>query len=201
LFWGIVGALVFRAAMIVGGVYLVTRFTWLFYIFGAYLIYVGAGLLRKKETSPDAANSLFVRAARRILPLSENTDTTRFTCRQNGRFLFTPLILVLAAVEAADVLFALDSIPAVLAISTDTFIVFTSNVFAILGLRSLFFVLSDMMERFVYLKISLAVILAFIGGKMVLHSVLLIPNLISLVVIAVSLGVGIAASLLRSTNR
>jgi tellurite resistance protein TerC len=202
LFWGIIGALVLRGIMIAGGIFLVTRFTWLFYVFGAYLLYIAVSLLRTKdEEAGDAKNSLFVRAARRVLPITTDASSGRFSCRVNGKFYFTPLILALCAVEAADVVFALDSIPAILSITTDTFIVFTSNVFAILGLRSLFFVLSGMMDKFEYLKYSLAVILGFIGFKMVMHAYITIPNQISLVLIALALFIGIVASFYRSRSK
>lgn len=200
LYWGILGALIARGAMILGGIWLLTRFTWLFYVFGAYLIWAGIGILREdSEDEADPENKLIVRIARRVLPITQEMHGERFTVIENGKRMFTPLLIVLLVIEATDVLFALDSIPAVLAVTTDSFIVFTSNVFAILGLRSLYFVLEGMMERFHYLKLALAAILGFIGLKMILHGVFHVPNLVSLGVIVLAITVGIIASL-RATR-
>ena len=200
LFWGILGALVLRAGMILGGTWLVTRFDWVFYIFGAYLVYAGIKVFGHDsgETNPD--DSLFVRVARRLLPIAEGEHGQHFLVRVRGRFALTRLALVLLAVEGTDVVFALDSIPAILAITTDSFIVFTSNVFAILGLRSLYFVLDGMMDRFGHLKISLAFVLVFIGAKMLLHSVYVIPNLVSLGIIVLAVAVGVGLSLVHEKS-
>ncbi|MEY4548054.1 MAG: hypothetical protein RL685_4249 [Pseudomonadota bacterium] len=195
LFWGIVGAIVLRAAMILGGSWLVHRFSWVFYIFGAYLAYTGVSLLRNKEDE-DPEQSRFIRLARRLLPVASGDHGASLSVLQDGRFMLTRLGLVLIAVEGTDVIFALDSIPAILAITTDTFIVFTSNIFAILGLRSLYFVLETMMGRFSHLKVALAFVLVFIGVKMLLHSVYILPNLVSLGVILGAVTVGVLSSLL-----
>jgi tellurite resistance protein TerC len=195
LFWGIVGAVVLRAGMIFGGAWLVHRFTWVFYIFGAYLTYTGISLFGNKEDE-DPEQSRFIRLARRVLPVATGDHGSALTVRQNGRRMLTRLGLVLIAVEGTDVIFALDSIPAILAITTDSFIVFTSNIFAILGLRSLYFVLESMMGRFRHLKTALAFVLVFIGVKMLLHSVYTLPNLLSLGIILGAVSAGVLSSLL-----
>jgi tellurite resistance protein TerC len=196
LFWGIVGAIVLRAAMILGGAWLVHRFTWIFYIFGLYLAYTGVKLFLDKGADADPEHSLFIRLARRFLPVARQDHGSHLVARENGRAVLTRLGLVLVAVEGTDVIFALDSIPAILAITTDSFIVFTSNIFAILGLRSLYFVLEGMIGRFRYLQVALAFVLVFIGAKMLLHSVYVFPNLISLAVILAAVTTGVLASLL-----
>jgi len=194
LFWGILGALLMRAMMIGGGVWVISRFTWTFYIFGAYLAITGVKLLKDGDDTPDVEGTWFVRVCRRFLPVSATPHGGHFFTRENNRFQITMLGLVLLVVEGTDVVFALDSIPAVLAISTDPFIVYTSNIFAILGLRSLYFVLAGMVDRFKHLKTALAGILIFIGAKMLLHSVVKIPTPVSLAVIAVMLTLGVVMS-------
>lgn len=195
LFWGIVGAVVLRAGMILGGAWLVHRFSWVFYIFGAYLTYTAITLFGNKADE-DPEQSRFIRIARRLLPVASGDHGSALSVRENGRLMLTRLGLVLIFVEGTDVIFALDSIPAVLAITTDSFIVFTSNIFAILGLRSLYFVLESMMGRFRHLKTALAFVLLFIGIKMLLHDVYTLPNLISLGVILGTVTIGVVASLL-----
>jgi tellurite resistance protein TerC len=197
LFWGIVGALFARGAMIAGGVWLVHRFTWIFYVFGAYLGYAGVKMLGSKhEEGAGPAASRSIRLLRRILPIASNDHEHggRFTTRVDGKFAFTELMLALVAVELTDVVFAVDSIPAVLAITAEPFIVVTSNVFAVLGLRSLYFILADMITRFRYLKVALAGLLIYIGAKMVLHHWFKIPNLVSLGVVLGALVLGVIAS-------
>jgi tellurite resistance protein TerC len=194
LFWGIVGAVLLRAGMILGGSWLVHHFSWVFYIFGAYLTYTGISLFGDKEDE-DPEQSRFIRLARRLLPVAPGDHGSALTVRENGRRMLTRLGLVLIAVEGTDVIFALDSIPAILAITTDSFIVFTSNIFAILGLRSLYFVLESMMGRFRHLKVALAFVLLFIGVKMLLHDVYVLPNLVSLAVILGAVTIGVLASL------
>jgi len=195
LFWGIVGAVLLRAGMILGGAWLVHRFSWVFYIFGAYLTYTGITLFGNKEEE-DPEQSRFIRVARRLLPVASGDHGSALSVRENGRRMLTRLGLVLIFVEGTDVIFALDSIPAILAITTDSFIVFTSNIFAILGLRSLYFVLESMMGRFRHLKIALAFVLLFIGVKMLLHDLYALPNLVSLGVILGAVTVGVLVSLL-----
>jgi tellurite resistance protein TerC len=195
LFWGIIGAIVLRAAMILGGAWLVHRFSWVFYIFGAYLAYTGYKIFRDKGGEADPEHSSFIKLARRLLPVARNDHGAHLFARENGAFVVTRLGLVLIAVEGTDVIFALDSIPAILAITTDSFIVFTSNIFAILGLRSLYFVLEGMIGRFRHLQVALAFVLVFIGVKMLLHDVYTLPNLISLGVILGAVSVGVLSSL------
>ena len=195
LFWGIVGAVLLRAGMILGGSWLVHHFTWVFYIFGAYLTYTGISLFGDKGDQ-DPEQGRFIRIARRLLPVAPGDHGSALTVQENGRRMLTRLGLVLIAVEGTDVIFALDSIPAILAITTDSFIVFTSNIFAILGLRSLYFVLETMMGRFRHLKVALAFVLVFIGVKMLLHDVYVLPNLLSLGVILSAVTLGVLFSLL-----
>jgi tellurite resistance protein TerC len=196
LFWGIVGAIVLRAAMIMGGAWLVHRFTWVFYVFGAYLAYTGLKLFKEGAGDVDPEASFFVKFARRALPVARHDHGSHMTAIENGRVVVTRLGLVLIAVEGTDVIFALDSIPAILAITTDSFIVFTSNIFAILGLRSLYFILEGMLGRFRHLTVALAFVLVFIGAKMLLHDVYVFPNLVSLGVILGAVSVGVLSSLL-----
>lgn len=207
LYWGIIGAFAMRGGMIFAGTALVQRFTWVLYIFGAFLIYTGWKLLfaGSGEGEVDPEKSPVLKLARRILPVSAPRTDTAFVTREDGRFKFTPLFLVLLVVETSDVLFAVDSIPAVLGISQDPFIVFASNVCAILGLRSLFFVVESLMSRFHYLKIGLGIILGFVGVKLVtetaFHSALepyagyFIVGSLSFVVL--TLAASIVASILR----
>jgi tellurite resistance protein TerC len=166
LFWGILGAFVMRAALILVGAALVQRFTWLLALFGAFLVFTALKMLKSGEDEIDPEQQAVVRWARRMLPVSRVQEGHRFLTVENGRRMVTPLFLVLLSVEATDLLFALDSIPAVLGISTDPYIIYTSNVCAILGLRSLFFVVASLMDKFHYLKVGLALILGFVGVKM-----------------------------------
>jgi tellurite resistance protein TerC len=169
LFWGILGAFIMRAALILAGTALVHRFHWLLYLFGAFLIFTAAKMaFSKEDEDADPEQTLIVRVARRMLPVARQGEGSRFFTLEDGRRKVTPLFLVLMVVEATDLLFALDSIPAVLGISQDAFIVYTSNVCAILGLRSLFFVVASLMEKFHLLKVGLAVILGFVGTKMLI---------------------------------
>jgi tellurite resistance protein TerC len=200
LFWGILGAVVMRAGMILGGVWLVTNFQWVMYLFGAYLIFQGALQLKpEKDDDEDGIESprpLLERAVGSVLPvLREPTASGHFFVRRDGKLHVTSLMVALLSVEAADVVFALDSVPAVLTVSTDSFIVFTSNVFAILGLRSLYFVIAAMMNRFQHLKYALAFILVFVGLKMVLHSVFVVPIWLSLLIILGAVVVGVVTSM------
>ena len=198
LFWGVLGALVMRGTMIGAGAALVKKFDWLLYILGAFLIVTAFRMLLAHH-EPDPKNNLLVRGARRLFPVTENFVGSKFVTRLNGRWMLTPLALALLAVESADAIFAVDSVPAVLAITLDPFIVFTSNVFAILGLRSLFFAVAGILDRFRYLKLSLAALLALIGAKMLLKDLLKgVSGLTyyTLGVIALVLMAGIFASLL-----
>jgi tellurite resistance protein TerC len=168
LFWGIVGALVLRAAMILTGTALLQRFHWLIYVFGAFLVVTGLKLfLHRGDDEPHPERSGAFRLLRRVLPATERLDGHHFLVREGGRLLATPLLVALLLIELSDVVFALDSIPAIFGVTLDPFIVFTSNIFAILGLRSLFFALAGLLDRFIHLKSGLALVLLFIGAKMV----------------------------------
>jgi tellurite resistance protein TerC len=193
LFWGVLGALVMRAGFIAAGSVLLERFHWLIYLFGAFLLFTAFKLARENAKGDEATESPLDGRAyaliKRVVPTSSQMDGERFFTKQNGRRLATPLFVVLVLVELTDLIFAVDSIPAVFAVTTDPFIVFTSNVFAILGLRSLYFVLADFVHRFHYLKAALALVLGFVGVKMLLMGVYKIPILLSLgVIIAVLTG-------------
>jgi tellurite resistance protein TerC len=197
LFWGILGALVMRGLFISGGVALVGRLHWLLYVMGAFLVYGGIRLLFQGEDAPvDPSKNYVLRMARRFLPVSDEYEGKKFFTLREGKRLATPLFMVLLVIETTDILFATDSIPAILAISRDSFIVYTSNVFAILGLRSLFFAVSGLMKIFHYLNYGLAVVLAFIGVKMLLSFRYQVPTGISLMVVAGVLAISVAASVL-----
>ncbi|WP_038168818.1 TerC family protein [Verrucomicrobium sp. BvORR106] len=194
LFWGILGALVMRAVFIFAGVALIERFHWILYIFGVILIVSGVKMWMSKDVEIDPATNPVLRLTRRLLPVSETTHGQDFFVRQGGKLLVTPLFVVLIFVEWSDLVFAVDSIPAVLAVSRDPFIVFTSNVFAILGLRSLYFALSGVMDRFHMLHYGLSAILAFVGVKMLIVDFYKVPIGISLAVITVILAVSVVTS-------
>ncbi|MBF5044285.1 TerC family protein [Aggregicoccus sp. 17bor-14] len=196
LFWGILSALVLRAAMIFAGVALLERFHWLIYVFGAFLVVTGVKLYRdwRKGAEAHPEESRVLGMIRRVLPSTTQLHGPHFFAREGGRWLATPLFMALLLVELTDVVFALDSIPAIFAVTRDPFIVFTSNIFAILGLRSLFFLLAGMVDRFHYLKVGLAGILAFVGLKMALVDVVHVHPFVSLAVIAAMLVASILAS-------
>ena len=167
LFWGIMGAVVFRAIFIGAGSYIISQFHWVLYVFGAVLLYTGIKLLRdKKEEHIDFGKNHIIKWARRFLPFSVNHHNGKFFCKETGKFLFTSLFLIMLMIEGTDIVFAVDSIPAVFAISQNPFIVFTSNIFAIMGLRALFFLIESVLHRFHHLQKGLAFILLFIGLKM-----------------------------------
>jgi len=199
LVWGIVGALVMRGIMIFLGVTLVERFHFIIYIFGLFLLVTAVRMgFGKPET--DLGQSKLLRLCRKLLPVTPEYRDGHFTARVDGRLLLTPLALVLLVIDVMDLVFALDSIPAVFAITTDRFIVYTSNICAILGLRSLYFLLANAMTRFVYLRHGLAVILGFVGVKMLLSRYLPIPNYLSLLVIVLVLAVTISLSVFATGN-
>jgi tellurite resistance protein TerC len=195
LFWGILGALVMRAAFIVAGAALLQRFHWVIYVFGAFLVLTGVRLLRDRGAEIDPARNPVYRLFRRFVPSVTEYRGVRFLVREGGRWYATPLLLVVAVVEATDVVFAVDSIPAIFAITSDPFIVYTSNIFAILGLRALYFLLAGAMSRFHLLKIALGLVLCFVGGKMLLAEWFKLPILVSLGVVAALLGGAIVGSL------
>src|SRR5262245_11640832 len=198
LFWGILGAIVMRATLILVGAALIERFHWIIYIFGAFLIFTGIRLALQKDEAIHPDDNPLIKLARRIIPVATDYQGRNFFIRRAGMLMATPLFLVLLLVESTDLLFALDSIPAIFAVTTDPFIVFTSNVCAILGLRSLYFLLAGAMDKFHYLKLGLAAILSFVGLKMVLSDIYHIPIALSLLVIVALLGIAIGASLLRT---
>ena len=200
LFWGILGALVMRGAMIGLGAALITRFDWVIYVFGGILILTAVRMLLAGNEEPDPEKSPVIRLARRIYPVTPELHGERFFVQLNGARAATPLFLLLLMVESSDVLFAVDSIPAIFAVTQDPFLVFTSNVFAILGLRNLYFAIAPLLNRFKYLKQSLVFILAFVGVKMILAHTQPIPTITSLSVIIGILGVGILASALAASR-
>jgi tellurite resistance protein TerC len=195
LFWGILGAIVTRGLFIFGGVALISRFHWMLYVLGALLVFTGGRLAFGNEEVRPEKNRL-VRWARRVLPLTSSYDADRFTVRTAKGRRFTPLIIVLIAIESADVMFAVDSVPAVLAVSQDAFVVYTSNIFAILGLRALYFVLVGALKSLRFLKWALALILVLVGAKMVLTDVVHVPTLASLGAVALIVAAATVVSLL-----
>ena len=199
LFWGILGAIVFRIVMLGGGAYLATRFTWVFYVFGGYLAWQGVKLLRDDDEEPgEHEKSFAVRVLRRFVRIVDGDHGGKFTVEVDGRRALTTVAVCLVVIELTDIVFALDSIPAVLSVSQDTFIMVTSNVFAIMGLRSLYFVLAGAMSKFKYLKLALAVLLILIGAKMVAHDFYQMSHAISLVLIAGIIGAGVLASVISN---
>ena len=199
LFWGILGAIVFRVAMLGGGAYLAHRFNWIFYVFGAYLAWQGVKLFRESdEDAGDHDRSLALRTLRRFVRIVDGDHGGKFTVMVDGRRALTTVAVCLVVIELTDVVFALDSIPAVLSVSQDTFIMVTSNIFAILGLRSLYFVLAGAMTKFKYLKLALAVLLVLIGVKMVAHDVYHMSHALSLALIAGIIGSGVVASVVAN---
>ncbi len=197
LFWGILGALVTRGIFILAGAALIQNFGWIMYVFGAFLVFTGFKLLAQREVEPHPERNVLVRLFVRFFPVTAGYRGAHFFVVEAGRRMATPLFVALVAAEATDIVFAVDSIPAIFAITTDPFIVFTSNVFAILGLRALFFLLAGVMDRFHYLKYGLSLVLIFIGLKMVVIDLFHVPIQASLLIILGLLGGSIAASLLR----
>lgn len=198
LFWGVLGAIVMRGLLILLGTALISFFHWLLYVFGAFLILTGIRLARPHEQEIHPESNPLVRLARRFLPVTPGYEGPRFFVRKEGRRCITPLLLVLVVVETTDLLFALDSIPAIFAITLDPFIVYTSNICAILGLRALYFLLAGLVDRFRYLRFGLAAVLVFVGVKLVLTDLYHISIGISLGVIACILAIAVLASLLRT---
>ena len=196
LYWGVVGAMVLRALMIAAGITLLNRFEWMSILFGAFLVFTGLKMLVQREKQPaDPRRGGMALAFQRILPFDPDGGYQRFWVVRDGRRRATPMLMLLVIVEATDLLFAVDSVPAVLAVTRDPFLVYTSNIFAILGLRSLYFLLARMMDRFHLLSVGLALILTFVGVKMCLARLVEIPTLAGLLVIALVLVVCVAGSL------
>jgi tellurite resistance protein TerC len=198
LFWGILTALVLRGGMIIGGTALLQRFHWLLYLFGGFLLVTGVKLFFHEEEEHQPEHSLAFRALRRIMPATPELDGHHFFVRRGGRWVATPLFLCLALIEISDVVFALDSVPAIFGVTLDPFIVFTSNIFAILGLRSLYFAIASLIGRFEYLKAGLAMVLVFIGAKMLAARWVHVNAALSLGVVVALLGGSIVFSLLKT---
>ncbi len=197
LFWGVLGALVMRLTMIFIGAALINRFHWIIYGFGAFLIYTGIKMFRQEDTDIQPEENPVVRVVTRYIPITRHFEGKKFFTRVEGRLMGTLLLLVLVIVEVTDLVFAVDSIPAIFAITTNTFIIYTSNVFAILGLRSMYFLLAGVVEKFQYLRMGLAIVLTFIGVKMLIEAFhIVIPVRVSLVVVATVLLASVAASIL-----
>ncbi len=195
LFWGVFGALVFRAIFIALGATLIENFAWTIYVFGAFLVFTGIKMARHSEVEIHPERNPVLRLLRRVMPMSNDYHGKHFAVREAGKWVATPLLAVLVVVETTDIIFAVDSIPAIFAVTSNSFLVFTSNAFAILGLRALYFLLAGMIGRFVYLKIGLAAVLVFVGAKMLLTDVYHLPIWASLLAIAVLIGVSVVASL------
>ncbi len=200
LFWGILGALVFRAVFIAGGAALLEQFHWTIYVFGAFLVFTGIRMAMHRDQEMHPERNPVLKAFRRVVPMTADYHGQKFTFVEAGKRLATPLLAVLVLIETTDIIFAVDSIPAIFAVTDDPFIVFTSNAFAILGLRALYFMLAGMMHRFVYLKIGLAVVLVYVGIKMLVSTAYKIPIWASLVFIALAITVSIVASLRRTSG-
>ncbi len=201
LVWGIVGALVMRGTMILCGIALVQRFHFVLYIFGLFLLITAARMLCRKHPARDFTEGWVLRMCRRILPITREFHDEHFHVRVDGRWMLTPLALTMIVIEVTDLIFAVDSIPAIFAITRDPFIVYTSNICAILGLRSLYFLLAGLMDRFIYLRTGLAFVLAFVGIKMIIADYLPLPRVLSLGIIALILGITIALSMFKTQNR
>ena len=202
LFWGILGAIVFRGLMIYFGVMLINKFSWMVYVFGVFLIFTAAKMLFKKEDEEvfNPKKSFVFKGLRKVMPITMHMEGEHFFVRKRKILFATPLFVALIVIELMDVLFAMDSVPAILAITSDGFLVFSSNIFAILGLRSMYFFLANMLEKFSYLEYSLIAILTFVGIKMLAHDYIELPEWASLGFIAFSLLAGIAYSLYRDKH-
>jgi tellurite resistance protein TerC len=198
LFWGIIGAIAFRAIFIALGAVLLNNFDWIVYVFGAFLVYTGIKMARGHSVEVHPDRNPIIRLMRRFIPVSKELRGQKFLFREGGRWVATPLLAALVAVETMDIVFAIDSVPAIFAITDDVFIVFTANVFAILGLRAMYFLLAGTIPRFAYLQTGLALVLVFVGAKMFLTDVGKLPVWISLGVITVIIGTAVGASLWKA---
>lgn len=201
LFWGILGALVMRAILIVVGATLIQSFHWIIYVFGALLVYTGLKMAFHGPEAAEPHKSPLVRLFRKFIPMTEDYEGHSFFVRKDRKLYATPLFLVLLVVESSDLIFAVDSIPAIFAVTRDPFLVYTSNIFAILGLRSLYFLLAGVIDKFRYLKPALASILAFVGTKMLVSDIFPIPTFVSLGVILGVLTIAVSASLIRPVEK
>jgi tellurite resistance protein TerC len=202
LFYGVVGALIFRAIFIAAGSALIATFAWILYIFGAFLILTGIKMMVQRNQHIDPSKSKTLALFRRFVRTTDDYEGQKFLTRRNGVLMATPLLAVLVLVEVTDIIFAVDSIPAIFAITTEPFLVFASNALAILGLRAMYFLLADLMHRFVYLKLGLSLVLVWVGVKMIVsHAFFKIPTTISLGVVILTIAVSIGASLWVSRDR
>lgn len=201
LLYGVLGALVLRAVMIFIGAALVRQFEWILYLFGAFLLYTGIRMMKSEEDEEDLSSNRLLGVVKKIIPVGSEFHGDKFFTIENGKKIATPLFLVLIMIELSDVIFAVDSIPAVFAVTTDPFIVLTSNIFAVLGLRAMYFLLADVAERFVFLKYGLAFVLSFIGLKMLMMHLVHIPISISLSVVFGALGASILTSLIYTKKQ
>ncbi|MGK0720936.1 TerC family protein [Leucobacter sp. W1478] len=199
LFLGVLGALVFRGIFIAAGAALIDSFSWVLYIFAAFLIFTGWRMYRTRNDHPQPERSIVVRLFKRFVPMTNEFHGQRFLVRRGGALVATPLLLVLVLVEITDIIFAVDSIPAIFGVTREPFIVFTANAFAILGLRAMYFLLADLIHRFIYLKIGIAAVLVWVGVKLLLIDVFYIPTTVSLAVVALIIGASIVLSL-RATR-
>lgn len=200
LFWGILGALIMRGALIAVGATLLKEFHWIIYVFGAFLIFTGIRMWFHKDGEVHPDKNPVVKFFRKFMPVTETFEKDKFFVRRAGTLMATPLFLILLIVESTDLVFAVDSIPAIFAVTTEPFIVYTSNVFAILGLRALYFLLANVMDKFQYLKLGLAAVLTFVGTKMVIVDFYHVPVGVSLLVVAGILTISILASLWKARN-
>ena len=200
LFLGVLGALVFRGIFIAAGSVIIERFDWVLYLFAAFLVFTGIQMLRKRDSHDDPSQSAFFRWFSKVVPSTKEYDGQKLFTKKNGVRLASPLLMVLVLIEVTDIIFAVDSIPAIFAVTSEPFLVFTANAFAILGLRAMYFLLADMMHRFVYLKLGLALVLVWVGIKMGLHGFVKIPTTISLGVIILILAVAVIASFRATRN-
>lgn len=198
LFWGVLGALLMRGILIAVGAVLLEDFHWILYVFGAFLIFTGIRMAMHKETEVHPDRNPILKFVRHLVPVTAEYERDRFFVRHSGQFLVTPLLLVLLAVETTDLILAVDSIPAIFAVTTNPFLVYTSNVLALLGLRSLYFVFANIITKFYFLRIGLAVILSYVGVKMIVTDIYHIPSVISLLVIAFILAITIIASIIHA---
>lgn len=202
LFYGVVGALVFRAIFIAAGSVLIASFAWILYVFGAFLIATGIKMMIQRNEHIDPSKSKTLKLFRRLVPTTDDYDGQKFLTRRNGVLLATPLLAVLVLVEVTDIIFAVDSIPAIFAVTQEPFLVFASNALAILGLRAMYFLLADLIHRFIYLKLGLSLVLVWVGIKMIVsHAIYKIPTALSLGVVIAIIAVSIAASLWVSRTR
>jgi tellurite resistance protein TerC len=201
LVWGIIGALIMRGTMILGGIALVQRFHFVLYLFGLFLIVTAARMLVSKRPEPEFTETWVLRTCRRFLPITPEFHNEHFKVRVNGRWMLTPLAMTMIVIEVTDLAFAFDSIPAIFAITQDPFIVYTSNICAILGLRSLYFLLAGLMERFIYLRTGLAFVLGFVGIKMIIADYVHLPRVLSLGIIALILAITVTLSMIVTRKR